>query len=92
LGELPAIHPFEIVGGAKERLSMSVWNDMASDAGYRYSTSENEQMAAMLDAEEYQQQCGREAEARAAAEAEAGEQQATQQGMPETLDTLELPF
>ena len=82
---------------------MSVWNDMASDSGYRYGTSENEQMAAMLEqmaamleAEEYQQQCGREAEARAAAEAEAGEQQATEP-CSEANGTLpqndiELPF
>ena len=31
---------------------MSVYNDMASDAGYKYGSSENQQMAAMIEAEE----------------------------------------
>lgn len=31
-------------------------NDMANDAGYRYGTSENAQLASMIEADEYRKQ------------------------------------
>lgn len=34
---------------------MSVYNDMANDAGYEYDTEENQQMADMLEAQERQE-------------------------------------
>ena len=35
---------------------MSVYNDMACDAGYPYGSSENQQMAQMIEAEQRRQQ------------------------------------
>lgn len=32
---------------------MSVYNDMANDAGCRFGTEENQHLAAMIEAEEY---------------------------------------
>lgn len=49
---------------------MSVYNDMASDAGYRYGTPENEQLASMIEADEFRKQQEREYEASAAEEEE----------------------
>lgn len=46
---LGKIHGGCIDGGSK----LTVYNDMASDAGYAYGTEGNQQMAAML---EYQEQ------------------------------------
>jgi len=34
---------------------MGVYNDMANDAGYRYGTDENRQLAANIEAEQYKQ-------------------------------------
>ena len=56
---------------------MSVYNDMANDAGCRFGTDENRQMAAMIEVDEYRRVCERDEE-RAAEEAmEADEQQTT---------------
>ena len=52
---------------------------MANDAGCRFGTDENRQMAAMIEADEYRKQCERDEERRAA---EAEEE-------PETTDNIE---
>jgi len=56
---------------------MSVYNDMANDAGCRYGSDENRQMAAMIEAGEQRECYERDEERRAAEAMEAGEQQAT---------------
>jgi hypothetical protein len=45
---------------------MSVYNDMANDAGCRFGTDENRQMAEMIEAEEYRKQCEHDEERRTA--------------------------
>lgn len=54
---------------------MSVYNDMASDAGYKYGSKENEQMARMIEQQQYEAEMNanyqKEMEAQAQAEYEA---------------------
>jgi hypothetical protein len=57
---------------------MSVYNDMASDAGYKYGSRENEQMARMIEQEEEQRQYEAEMDANAEMQARA-EYESTQQ-------------
>ena len=66
---------------------MSVYNDMASDAGYRYGSKENEQMARLIEQEEEEKQHQREMEALADAEAQAqqAEYDAMQQAEAEAM-------
>jgi hypothetical protein len=50
---------------------MSVYNDMANDAGYKYGTPENEQMAQMIEEEHARDMAEAEMNAQAQQEAEA---------------------
>jgi hypothetical protein len=50
---------------------MSIYNDMANDAGYKYGTPENEQMAQMIEEEHKRDMAQAEAEMNAQAQQEA---------------------
>lgn len=39
---------------------MSVYNDMAFDAGYKYGTSENRQLTQTIEQDHYREMCERE--------------------------------